>query len=355
MYGLNQKSRFTAPGTGSMSQRYRPPTEVKDVKVTNVNSNTIAGIEREVESVLVDLKVPKPVTTTTRPAVPTSEVCITPVMPRSTNFERTPTTLVRVAADGTSREELVKTSSKFFCRFKPEVPAKTVDPSPVRTGLIPSREPSLPVTPVRAADPITPLKPVVDVGSPLPVTPDQAVLVRTELMRLLSRAAASPWLQKDPFMIRLMRALSDDPYQLLNLMRDDANSIIPATPGPKPNRWVPYFNHELYATSECQSHIDSPDGKFVMTVGLAGLLPGIPIIYPFGSDLITSVGTYSDQDVTLTFTDAKNGQGQAFGRFHQQNQHYVVTLNRFERNSTEVDFIDLELPILLSCQTSLVA
>lgn len=114
--------------------------------------------------------------------------------------------------------------------------------------------------------------------------------------------------------------------------------------------FVPYFNDELYATSECSSELRSdPETTLNLVVELAGLLDEEPVIYPFGLYKIRTgeIGAFKDQILSLTWTN-DDSHGKAEGRLYENSEQvYVIVLPRiWDGSGKKISFSEIELPAI---------
>ena len=114
--------------------------------------------------------------------------------------------------------------------------------------------------------------------------------------------------------------------------------------------FVPYFNDELYATSECSSELRSdPETTLNLVVELAGLLDDEPVIYPFGLYKIRSgeIGAFKDQILSLTWTN-DDSHGKAEGRLCENSEqvHVIVLPRIWDASGKKISFSEIELPAI---------
>lgn len=221
--------------------------------------------------------------------------------------------IIRVDSTGKSFQESSK--EKYFIRFNRPVTAggrQVPEAStPPIDKLIPSQSESF-----------------CKIKSDVTLSADSAdrsrIDLKTELITLLKHVSTSPFLQDEPVITKLIQALSGD----------------------KINKWIPYFNKDIYITSDSTCYMES-NNHIVLKVGLAGILTSPPIIYPFGDADVKY--TFSETDVRFNFSNDDNSYtGVAYGKVSRLNNRYIITLNKFEHKDKIIPWDILQLPLIFT-------
>ena len=327
---------------------------------------------------------------------PDASVCIACVDPVRIRGEPKPATYITVNSDGTVSTKVMRPQLKVGNRFnnaasetppvitspKTEVPPVSMVPS---VAEIPESSSAPPVSMAISSSSVVDLMSFTSntfipsipsaVSQPSPITPPP-MLVSGSSETLIGVSPLMPGEVTTPAIITESSvpvvSLIDPVVPPLNPVVPPSNPVVslidPIMPPSNSTRWslvpngnyVPYFNHELFVTRNCETSLQ--DNSLKMTVELAGLLSNEPKIYPFGStkaiqsDLLAPINLFFKCDDTdMDGMEGMEGmEGTVNAKWVLENGIYYLTLDTYlTRQNQPISFVDISLPVVFTYQGSL--
>jgi hypothetical protein len=324
---------------------------------------------------------------------------------RETKLERSQLTTIVPPTIGESDKPEPKVDGPVESSNLPPMSSPTISDTLIKPSVRSSPEMNRKVNPSDSAAPATsaPLSLSAPLAVPAPpsdrikLDPEELTqAIHDEVNRIIENASQSPWIAGLDVASRIFRALAGRPYEppISDIIRvivpeTSSNSVttpslppsnltsdsttassrpsdLPEIPGPLPipkpisipqaqeavvsGSWTPFFNHDRYITRESMAEL-SDKSELKLIVELAGRLSSEPIIYLFGYDKIPAV--FAKQPLTLTFTNDLLS-GTALGQLDRDGDYYVIRLTQFHVQGSPIDFIDIDLPLVVTFSGQLI-